>query len=238
MYDLVSECYERLTVPFGELGEFYDDYGHRGTDYRRMEDQPVYAYRAGTIEYISKTHNLGGVIGMSIGNSQYAGWAHIIPMVEVGDRVKAGDIIGRVAGYKNLDWCGVLWDGSHIHTTLSGISSEHAALGVRPLRNPAPVITLAIANLMATAKSSQEETDMSKNVGVYINNGIKADPDPLKRSCAIFNTTSGFLTTFGGASQEYYNAMARAFGTGNFENMSEKHFNDLKEQLEQVRNGN
>ena len=71
-----------------------------------------------------------------------------------------------------------------------------------------------------------------------VNNGIKADPDPLKRSCAIFNTTSGFLTTFGGASQEYYNAMARAFGTGNFENMSEKHFNDLKKQLEQVRNGN
>lgn len=235
---LVRESYKTVTTPFGERGEFYDEYGHRGTDYRRAGGLPVYAYAKGVVGYVGVSRNLGGMVGMKIHDTaHYVGWAHVRPLVANGQRVEAGDVIGIVAADNLAGWAGVLWDGAHIHTTLSGISSEAAATGARPLRDPAPLISMYIKQAIKPVKTPSEDYDMAKNIGVYIVKGTKYDPDPLKRSCAIFNTESGFLTTFGEASIDYYNSMAAAFGTGEFGVMSEKHFADLKEQLAEVREG-
>lgn len=139
-----QDAYRTVTTVFGAGGQFYDGAGHRGTDYARGAGQTVPAYEPGVIGYVAlSTAGLGGVVGMKLDAGGYAGWAHLDPvLVSVGQRVKAGDTVGCAAGPGQRH--GSLWDGAHIHTTLSPDSSANAALGIRPLLDPAPRIAAAL----------------------------------------------------------------------------------------------
>lgn len=147
---LVSECYRTLTTPFGAKGPYYDPViGHRGADYRRLARQSVIAYESGVVEVVSSSGGLGRVLGMKLDKGGFAGWAHLYYIrVKVGQRVKAGDVLAYVAGYGDAP--GSLWDGAHIHTTLSTVSSWAAAFGITPgLIDPAPRIRAAVASSIA-----------------------------------------------------------------------------------------
>lgn len=140
----VADCYARLTTPFAALGPFYDYLGHRGADFDRDARQTVLAYEAGVVEYIGMSGGLGRVLGIRLDGGGFAGWAHLYDIrVGIGERVERGTVLALVAGAG--DRPGTLWAGSHIHTTLGYQSALNAALGVRPLADPAPRIRDAIA---------------------------------------------------------------------------------------------
>lgn len=65
---------------------------------------------------------------------------------------------------------------------------------------------------------------MATYIGTYIG-GDKNTPAE-KRSCVIFEPTSGFYTAWSGVQQEYTNEMARMFGTRNFGSITPKHWSD------------
>lgn len=132
-----QDQYSTVTTPYGEPGEYYDSLGHRGADYPAAAGDPIYAYSNFVVEYVGSSGGLGGVIGLRIPNG-YAGWAHIIPALKVGDSGGPGTIIGYACGAG--DNHGTAWTGPHIHTTFSPVSAGNAATGVRPLQDPAPLI--------------------------------------------------------------------------------------------------
>lgn len=132
-----QEQYATVTTPFGELGAFYDELGHRGADYAASAGEPIYAYSNFVVEFVGSTGGLGGVIGLRTPTG-WAGWAHIIPALGEGASGGPDTIIGYAAGPN--DDHGSAWDGAHIHTTFSPVSASNAATGIRPLQDPAPII--------------------------------------------------------------------------------------------------
>ncbi|WP_419817023.1 M23 family metallopeptidase [Glaciibacter flavus] len=161
-----QDMYARVSVPFGELGPFYDALGHKGADYPRGEHEPVYAYSHGTVEVVGHSGGLGGVVAIE-DSKGYAAWAHLVSVaVSVGDDVEPGTVLGYAAGRR--DDHGSLWDGSHSHTTRSAVSASDAAYGIRPLLDPAPIIA---AFLIATAGGDRSS----------ITNTETRDPDMARR---------------------------------------------------------
>lgn len=141
-------CYRRILSNFGDGGSWWSA-GHGGTDYYGPRGGKVLAYSDGVIGYVGTTGWGGGVVGMKMDSGEYAGWAHLDPVtVSVGQRVKPGDTVGYIAGYGQNH--GSQWDGPHIHTTRSAKSSIAAALGYRPLIDPAPGIAAAITPTIGT----------------------------------------------------------------------------------------
>lgn len=132
-----QDQYATVSTPFGEAGPYYDALGHRGADYSASAGEPIYSYSNFVCEYVGSSGALGGVLGLRIPDG-YAGWAHIVPAVAVGDSGGPGTVIGYAAGWN--DDHGSSWTGPHIHTTFSPVSAANAALGVRPLQDPAPLI--------------------------------------------------------------------------------------------------
>lgn len=143
------EQYASVDTPYGESGPYYDDLGHRGADYDAGAGEPIYAYSNFVCEYVGSTGGLGGVVGLRIPDG-YAGWAHIVPAVSVGDSGGPNTIIGYAAG--EGDDHGSAWTGPHIHTTFSPVNAANAATGVRPLQDPAPLID-SYRNQTGTAAS-------------------------------------------------------------------------------------
>lgn len=170
MSDL-TECYATETTPFGALGPFYDELGHRGADYDRDAGDPIIAYDDMVVEYVGHSAGLGTVLGcrrLTLGG--WAGFAHTLAPVQLGATVKLGGRLADVAGAG--DDPGTLWDGPHIHTTESHESAVAAALGVRPLTDPAPAIAAAIGSAPAGLNSTpvdnrEEETSMSIPVPLH-----------------------------------------------------------------------
>jgi hypothetical protein len=143
MADTLQSCYGTLTTPFGVLGEFYDSLGHRGADYRRLARESIIAYDDFSIEYVGETGGLGWVVGarrLTLGG--FAGFAHTYDPPRVGEFIAKGTAFAAVAG--TGDRPGSLWSGPHIHTTDSAAAAQAAALGIRPLNDPAPIIARAI----------------------------------------------------------------------------------------------
>lgn len=141
----LNDCYPYVSTPFGELGPFYDAAGHRGADYPADAGSPILAYDDMVVEFVGRTDGLGGVIGLrrlTLGG--FAGFAHVDRPAATGARIPKGAVLGYAAGWD--DDHGSLWSGPHIHTTESALSAYAAALGVRPLTDPAPDIAAAVAS--------------------------------------------------------------------------------------------
>lgn len=237
----LQQCYSRVTNPFGAGGEFYDPQsGHGGADYPSNSGDPVLAYQSGVIGYVGSSGWGGGVVGMQLDGGQFAGWAHLDPIaVKVGQRVKAGDIIGYTAGWN--DNHGTSWTGPHIHTTRSAQSSIAAALGYRPLIDPAPGIAAAIkktSNPTSPTPGEEEEDDDMKNCGFYYTRGSDKNVVYL-----IINFGSGAYHEYTQGKPNvnmpgsYNNPVAAALGTGSYASITEGHAKVMKAAADKVRQG-
>lgn len=183
----LAQCYGTLSTPFGELGPFYDSLGHRGADYRRAAGQPILAYDDMEVEYVGRSAGLGGVIGLRrLGLGGFAGFAHVVGAAKAGTVIELGEPLAWVAGWD--DDHGSLWSGPHIHTTDSASSAYNAAIGVRPLRDPAPLIARAIssspASLAPVALNHDllEEEEMEPFIITLNDAGVKYLYRPATRS--------------------------------------------------------
>lgn len=151
----LQRCYSEPRTPFGALGRFYDSLGHRGDDWKLKAGSGIVAYDDMRVEYIGRTPGLGMVMGcrrLTLGG--WAGFAHIKNPVPVGSVISLGDGLARVAGED--DDPGTLWDGDHIHTTVSWVSAYNAAQGIRPLVDPRPSILDALERDRTSSRPAGE----------------------------------------------------------------------------------
>lgn len=139
---MTLECYSRPGTRFRAMGPFYSSYGHRGQDFYVSAGSAVRAYEDMVIEVVGQSGGLGTVVGARLASDgRHAGWAHLRNVQSFTNGwVPAGTKFAEVAGAG--DNPGTLWDGAHIHTTLTapGSSSFDAAYGNAPLEDPLPRI--------------------------------------------------------------------------------------------------
>lgn len=201
---------------------------HSGQDFPAPAGTPILAAADGTVGYAGWVTTGGGnwtrIDHSGNWKTHYGHQSRIA--VRAGQRVKAGQVIGYVGTTGSST-------GNHLHFELS--------LGtVR--RDPWPYIKTSTGGGSSGGGSkpaplpTTEETDMSKNIGMYI--GTKRASSPHKESCVIFNPESGFYTTWSGVSQSYHNGMAHQFKTGSFKRITNKHWNQMKNQLDALRASN
>ncbi|MGG7450547.1 M23 family metallopeptidase [Plantibacter auratus] len=163
-------AYSRQGTPFGAKGPFYDPtIGHRGVDFYASAGDAVVAYEDMVIEYVGSSSGLGLVVGARLAaDGKHAGWAHLRGVQSFTNGwVPAGTKFAEVAG--RGDNPGSLWDGAHIHTTLTPVesSSRAAALGNTPLEDPAPRIAAASGSASAGRPTPAQEDDMFNDEDRY-----------------------------------------------------------------------
>ena len=86
---------------------------HKAMDFLAEEGTDVYAVLDGTIKEVSYSYLMGNVVKLDVGNGMivvYASLQNDAP-VKVGDKVKRGDVIGKVGNTAKSE----LSDGAHLH---------------------------------------------------------------------------------------------------------------------------
>jgi murein DD-endopeptidase MepM/ murein hydrolase activator NlpD len=115
-----------ITDRFGTLSEFRKSRGmqaHSGVDFGRPDNTPIPSVANGTIVLQQWSDVLGNVSVLRVMGKdkeiRYFGFCHLAkPGLEVGTKVKEGDVIGLVGGGKKTP-SGRASSGSHLHLTLS-----------------------------------------------------------------------------------------------------------------------
>jgi murein DD-endopeptidase MepM/ murein hydrolase activator NlpD len=104
----------KITCVFG-LKDTYHPNGHRGTDYAGLpEGAPVKAVADNMVVVLNKWSDvLGNVLVLQVG-SRFFGYCHLheAPSLKVGDKVNAGDVVGKLGN------TGSASHGAHLHFTL------------------------------------------------------------------------------------------------------------------------
>lgn len=88
---------------------------HRGDDIKSAAGSNVVAARGGVVVISQYSSVLGHTVEIRDDRGNFVGYAHIIPSVRVGQTVKQGQVIGRVAGWGDAH--GSAWTGPHLHWT-------------------------------------------------------------------------------------------------------------------------
>lgn len=119
--------------------------GHRGVDLLGAERQRVRSAAAGVVTYAGTLAGRG-VIAVTHGEIRTT-YEPVEPAVEFGDRVRAGDVIGRLqtaashcAPERCLHW-GALRDSTYLDPL--GLVGASGTIRLLPLRGPAPVAGIA-----------------------------------------------------------------------------------------------
>lgn len=115
-----------ITDRFGTLSEFRKSRGmqpHSGVDFGVPENTPIPSVANGTIVLQQWSDVLGNVSVLRVMGKdkeiRYFGFSHLAkPGLEVGTKVKEGEIIGKVGGGKKTP-SGSASSGAHLHLTLS-----------------------------------------------------------------------------------------------------------------------
>ncbi len=76
---------------------------HSGIDYRNPIGGPVYATESGTVATVFSNSRGGNQIVLGLDYGAVAGYAHIFPIVEPGDAVTEGQVIGFSDASGNVD---------------------------------------------------------------------------------------------------------------------------------------
>lgn len=152
-------------------------------------------------------------------------WGHVA--VALGDgRVLTSPMLSSQLGGDGL--------GQAIYPSIDAMMralGNASYLGYSTHINGLPVIE---AITVTPTPGQEEDEDMARYIGSYIG-GDKNTPAE-KRSCVIYEPTSGFYTTWSGVNQAYTNDQARVFGTGNFSHITQRHWDEtIRPQLDQIR---
>ena len=115
-----------ITGRFGTLSEYRKKMGmqpHSGVDWARPDNTPIPSVANGTIVLKQWSNVLGNVSVLRVmgndGDLYYFGFCHLAePGLDVGTKVKEGDIIGKVGGGARTP-SGSASTGAHLHLTLS-----------------------------------------------------------------------------------------------------------------------
>lgn len=115
-----------ITGEFGTLSEFRRKNNmqpHSGVDWARPEGTPIPSISNGTVVLQQWSNVLGNVsVIRTMDKSKklaYIGYCHLAkPGLEVGTKVKEGDIVGLIGGGKKFP-SGSASSGGHLHLTVS-----------------------------------------------------------------------------------------------------------------------
>lgn len=193
---------------------------HRGTDLQKPRFTKVPSYVSGTVVDVVQNSVVGWYVVISIGGGRYIGYCHLRAgtMPKIGAKIKAGDIIGEVAG--TGDFTGSAWTGPHIHITET--STPRPSYG--PWFDPQPRI-----NENTSTIEREEDEEMKPKLHYY-----KEHPDG-----SVLIATHPQLGEYG--FQEYrgnsaMEAIERLWGDGvssaNKWNGSLSEYNEFKKQAE------
>jgi murein DD-endopeptidase MepM/ murein hydrolase activator NlpD len=113
--------WKKITGRFGTLSEFRKARGmqpHSGTDWAMPEGTPIPAIDSGTIVLQQFSKVLGNVSVQRVADKEgklwFVGYCHLQhPGLDVGTKVKEGDVIGKVGN------TGSASSGPHLHLTVS-----------------------------------------------------------------------------------------------------------------------
>lgn len=127
-----------------------------------------------------------------------------------------------------------------IQSTMDALGGNAKYLGWSEYMNGKQIVkkvTTPTPNPQPAPDAEEEDEDMPRYIGSYI--GTNRSTPIEKRSCVIYEPTSGFYTRWSGTTQAYTNDMARVYGTANFNFITKKHWDEqiLPQLLIQQRNG-
>ncbi|MFT4282378.1 SH3 domain-containing protein [Microbacterium sp.] len=165
MSALLAAFYKsRVSRKFWAFGLAYTivRYRHIGIDIATTGDVP--ALRAGRVVRVRKTSTMGYVVVVQVGLLFFA-YCHLSSqkLPKVGDKVKAGEVIGRLAWSGNPrseGYGGTLWNGQHLHLVVTThADGAYQRVGASYF-DPAPLIrdTLTIP----TQRTAQVATSSTK----------------------------------------------------------------------------
>jgi murein DD-endopeptidase MepM/ murein hydrolase activator NlpD len=115
-----------ITGRFGTLSEFRKKNNmqpHSGVDWAKPEGTPIPSIASGTIVLQQWSDVLGNVSVLRVMGKDkalyYVGFCHLAkPGLEVGTKVKEGDVVGLIGGGKKFP-SGSASSGGHLHLTVS-----------------------------------------------------------------------------------------------------------------------
>ena len=200
---------------------------HWGTDYPLPVGTPVHATSDGQIVRVGDDGLGGMTVDLLRDDGLLQRFGHLSAYrVSEGQRVRAGDIVA-LSGNTGAS------TGPHLHWELRWDRLWSAGAWVDPRTLNPKTFGAAKPVVPRPIPKPQEVPIMANPIGMYI--GTTKPKTPQEERCVIFDLDSGFYTTFSGVPQTYINAMARAYGTRNFERMTVKHWNEIVKQLDQIR---
>jgi murein DD-endopeptidase MepM/ murein hydrolase activator NlpD len=110
---------------FGNLAPYRNGRPHRGQDWSPKEKSPIPAITAGTVFVNTWTDVLGHILIQSAGDGYFVLYAHLAEEspLKKGDKIKLGDVIGKVGGGKNTP-SGSASTGAHLHLSIGKANKD------------------------------------------------------------------------------------------------------------------
>jgi murein DD-endopeptidase MepM/ murein hydrolase activator NlpD len=110
---------------FGNLAPYRNGRPHRGQDWHPVEKSPIPAIVDGTVFVNEWTDVLGHILIQSAGDGHWVLYAHLAEAspLKKGDKIKIGDIIGKVGGGKNTP-SGSASTGAHLHLSIGKANKD------------------------------------------------------------------------------------------------------------------
>ncbi len=104
---------------FGNLAPYRNGRPHRGQDWAPKENAPIPAITDGTVFVNTWTDVLGHILIHSTKDGHWVLYAHLATAspLKKGDKVKAGQIIGKVGGGRKTP-SGSASTGAHLHLSI------------------------------------------------------------------------------------------------------------------------
>jgi murein DD-endopeptidase MepM/ murein hydrolase activator NlpD len=110
---------------FGNLAPYRNGRPHRGQDWSPKENSPIPAITDGTVFVNTWTDVLGHILIHSAKDGHWVLYAHLAEAspLKKGDKVKAGQILGKVGGGKNTK-SGSASTGANLHLSIGKANKD------------------------------------------------------------------------------------------------------------------
>lgn len=113
---------------------------HSGLDVGAAARATVPALAGGTVTRVARVTDIGWYVEIRVSKTEYHVYCHVLPRVEVGDVVRAGETVAVIAGAN--DFHGTLWTGAHLHFMVARVSGSAHNRSITI--DPAPYVLAAL----------------------------------------------------------------------------------------------